>query len=95
MSHPDTAARIGALLRERLSPQQLEIRDDSAAHAGHGAAGGHFRVRVVSTDFRGLKPLARHRLVNALLAPLYASEVHALTLETLTPEESTLTTLSN
>jgi len=86
---PSTAKRIEALLQQRLLPAHLEIRDDSAAHAGHASAGGkgHFRLRIVSTCFTGLKPLQRHRLVNEVLSPLFDTEVHALAMETLTPDE--------
>ncbi|HXU12184.1 MAG TPA: BolA family transcriptional regulator, partial [Candidatus Binatia bacterium] len=31
-------ARIEAILRARFRPDRLEIRDDSAAHAGHAGA---------------------------------------------------------
>jgi len=84
-----TAKRIQALLQQRLLPTHLEVRDDSAAHAGHTSAGGkgHFRLRIVSTCFAGMKPLQRHRLVNEVLSPLFESEVHALAMETLTPDE--------
>jgi BolA protein len=84
-----TAAHIVSLLQRRLQPAHLEVRDDSAAHAGHASAGGkgHFRVRIVSTCFEGLKPVQRHRLVNETLAPLFETELHALAMETLTPDE--------
>ena len=83
-----TARRIEHLLQQRLAPTHLEVRDESAAHIGHANAGkGHFRVKVVSTCFAGLKPLQRHRLVNETLAPLFETEVHALAMETLTPQE--------
>jgi BolA protein len=84
-----TAARIERLLQQRLLPTHLEVRDESAAHAGHASAGGkgHFRLRIVSTCFAGLKPIQRHRLVNDLLAPLYETELHAVAMETLTPDE--------
>jgi BolA protein len=90
MSVPSpTAARLEQVLTERFRPEHLEIRDESAAHAGHAGArgGGHFRVRIVSVSFSGLKSLQRHRLVNEALAPLFRTEVHALAMETLTPEE--------
>ena len=92
MSQPaSTAARIQSLLQQRLTPAHLEVRDESAAHAGHasGAGKGHFRLRIVSTCFEGLKPLQRHRLVNDALAPLFETELHALAMETLTPDEFT------
>jgi BolA family transcriptional regulator, general stress-responsive regulator len=86
---PSTAKRIESLLRQRLLPSHLEVRDDSAAHVGHASAGGkgHFRLRIVSTCFAGLKPLQRHRLVNEVLSPLFATELHAVAMETLTPDE--------
>jgi BolA protein len=84
-----TAARIESLLQQRLLPAHLEVHDDSAAHAGHASAGGkgHFRLRIVSTCFAGLRPLQRHRLVNEVLSPLFATELHAVAMETLTPDE--------
>jgi BolA protein len=90
MSQPvSTAARIESLLQQRLLPVHLEVRDDSAAHAGHASAGGkgHFRLRIVSTCFAGLRPLQRHRLVNEVLSPLFATALHAVAMETLTPDE--------
>jgi BolA family transcriptional regulator, general stress-responsive regulator len=90
MSEPvSTAARIESLLQQRLLPAHLEVHDDSAAHAGHASAGGkgHFRLRIVSTCFAGLRPLQRHRLVNQVLSPLFATELHAVAMETLTPDE--------
>jgi len=92
-----TAAQIECLLQQGLEPTHLTIRDESDAHAGHASGGGkrHFRLRIVSMSFRGLKPLQRHRLVNNLLAPLFQTDLHALAMETLTPEEFTLRNLRN
>ena len=90
MSHAAvTAARIQSLLQQRLTPAHLEVRDESAAHAGHasGAGKGHFRLRIVSECFVGLKPLQRHRQVNEALSGLFENELHALAMETLTPDE--------
>jgi BolA family transcriptional regulator, general stress-responsive regulator len=88
----DTSSPVGQieqLLRERLQPLHLRVRDDSHAHAGHQSAGGkgHFHVTVVSTSFEGLRPLQRHRLVNETLARLFDTHIHALAMETLTPRE--------
>lgn len=83
-----TASRIEVLLREALQPEFLEVRDESAAHAGHANAGkGHFRLRIVSNRFEGQKPLQRHRLINEALSTLFESGVHALAIEALTPQE--------
>jgi BolA protein len=84
-----TAAHIEQLLQQRLKPAHLEVHDDSRAHVGHSGADGkgHFHLKIVSSCFEGMKPVARHRLVNDTLAPLFETEVHALGLETLTPGE--------
>jgi BolA protein len=82
--------RIRALVQDRLAPQQLEVLDESAAHAGHAGAaggGGHFRVRVVSDAFSGLSRLQRHRLVHEALGELFRHEIHALALTALAPDE--------
>ena len=60
------AERIVAELRQALNTEQVELIDDSHLHAGHAGAKegkGHFRVRVVSADFDGLRTLQRHQLV--------------------------------
>jgi BolA protein len=88
-ARPSTASHIERLLQQHLKPAHLEVRDDSRAHAGHSSAGGkgHFHLKIVSTCFQGLNPLQRHRLVNETLAPLFETEVHALGMQTLTPDE--------
>ena len=86
----DRVARIEQCLQHALQPQQLQVHDDSAAHAGHaGAAGGkgHFRVRIVSERFAGLSALQRHRLVNEALAPLWDSDLHAVSISAFTLDE--------
>jgi BolA protein len=84
-----TADRI----RDRLiplAPLLIELRDDSASHAGHpGAAsgGGHYELRLVSAQFAGLSKIARHRLVYHLLGDLMQREIHALAMNLLAPDE--------
>jgi BolA protein len=81
------------IIRQRLNaslhPEKIEIRDDSAQHAGHAGAreGGHFHVRVVSPSFAGLSPIQRHRRVYEALGDLKQAGIHALSLETLAPGE--------
>jgi BolA protein len=80
--------RIRSTLQERFAPQQLDIRDESAAHAGHAGGGkGHFRVRIVSPSFAGQTLVQRHRLVHDALAQLLATEIHALALSAKAPDE--------
>lgn len=83
---------IRAKLERAFSPSYLVIEDESAMHAGHaGAAPGgqtHFRVRIVAEAFRGQAKIARQRQVYALLKEEFAAGLHALALQTLTPEEA-------
>lgn len=53
-----------------------------------GEDGAHFRARVVYAAFEGKGTLARHRLVYAALGKAVGREIHALSLQTLTPEEA-------
>jgi BolA protein len=79
-------ARLAALL-----PDSLRIEDESHLHAGHaGAAGGagHYRVHIVAACFKGLRPIARHRLVYDQVQDLMPHEVHALSIHALAPDES-------
>ena len=47
----------------------------------------HFEALVVTAAFDGLRKLARHRLVYKCLGTLVGNEIHALSLQTLTPDE--------
>jgi BolA protein len=83
-------ARIEQRLRAALEPEDLEIIDDSAAHAGHAGArdgGGHFNVLIVSGQFADKSPLQRHRLVYTALDDMMPREIHALSIKALTPDE--------
>jgi acid stress-induced BolA-like protein IbaG/YrbA len=48
----------------------------------------HFSVRVVAGEFSGKKSLARHQLVYRTLGNLVGREIHALSIEALTPDEA-------
>ncbi len=75
------------LLRERLSalePTELDIIDESHLHIGHAGArdgAGHFRVRIVSPRFQGLRTVASHRLVYDLVRDLMPHPIHALAID--------------
>jgi BolA protein len=79
--------RLRAALQAALEPTQLDIRDDSAQHAGHVGAreGGHFSIRIASARFVGLGPVARHRLIYAAVAPLMGRDIHALSIDARLP----------
>jgi BolA protein len=79
-------------LKAALQPLRLEVRDDSAHHAGHAGAresgGGHFDVTIVSVVFHGKGLLERHRLVYDALGETMRREIHALSIHALSPEEA-------
>ena len=73
-----------------LVPEHIDLRDDSAAHAGHpGAArgGGHYRLTIVSDQFFGKPTQARHRMVYSALGDMLQHEIHALSIKAYTPGE--------
>lgn len=80
-------------LQAAFTIRRLMIDDESYLHAGHAGAasgGGHFKVSIVAPEFEGLTAVARHRAVYAALNRHIPSEIHALTITALTPQEAGL-----
>ena len=78
-------------LETALSPQRLEIIDDSESHRGHGGfrEGGesHFNMEIVAEAFEGASRVARQRMVFDVLKEELAGPVHALSVRCMTPGE--------
>ncbi len=90
MEAMDRRSRIEARLAEHFECSHLEVIDESHLHAGHAGAksgAGHFRVVIVSQHFAGAGRVERQRLVYAALADEMGPEIHALSMQTLSPEE--------
>ena len=96
MSDGTVAAIIREKLETALSPQRLEIEDDSGRHAGHHHEGGmdakpggesHFNLLIVSSAFEGQSRVLRQRAVNELLREELAGPIHALSIKALAPGE--------
>jgi acid stress-induced BolA-like protein IbaG/YrbA len=49
--------------------------------------GQHFQALVVSAEFAGRTRIQRHQLVYATLGERMREEIHALSMQTLTPDE--------
>jgi BolA protein len=83
---------ITARLEAALAPSHLVVSNDSAQHAGHagddGTGESHFSVVVESAAFAGQSRVARQRMVNAALADLLATRIHALAIRTVVPGEA-------
>ncbi len=73
-----------------LEPQQLEILDDSALHAGHAGnqGGGHYTIRITSLHFSQKSPIMRHRLIYQALSDLIPDKIHALRIIATAPDDS-------
>ena len=89
MSDP-RLAEIRERLETALAPAEIELDDESALHAGHAGAasgGGHYRLKIVSAKFEGLKLVMRHRLVYDSVHDMMHKEIHALAITALAPSE--------
>ena len=71
--------QVAELIRHALPDAQVAVEsaDDT-----------HFAARVISTAFTGRARIARHQLVYGALGELVGREIHALSIEALTPQES-------
>ncbi len=77
-------------LRKAFQVSHLQIDDESHLHAGHAGAasgGGHFKLKIVAPEFKGLNLVARYRAVYAALHRHIPSEIHALNITALAPDE--------
>jgi BolA protein len=83
---------LAQAIKERLAaldPVSMELLDESGQHIGHAGykpGGSHFRVTVVSEQFRGLSAMQRHRRVYEVLGPLM-QDIHALAIRAVAPDE--------
>jgi BolA protein len=79
--------KLRAALERALQPTLLDIRDDSAKHAGHEGAreGGHFHVTIAAPGFAGVSAVERHRMVYAAAAELMGRDIHALSIDARAP----------
>ena len=73
-----TADQLQQLIAAGLPCEHLEVEGD----------GRHWFATIVSPEFEGKRPIARHQRVYATLGErLKSDEVHALSMKTLTPAE--------
>ncbi|HEY4127645.1 MAG TPA: BolA/IbaG family iron-sulfur metabolism protein [Gammaproteobacteria bacterium] len=73
-------AEVKALIQQGLPSATVEVSGEDHTH---------FEALVVSAEFEGKRPLARHQMVYATLGTRMGREIHALSLRTLTPAEQT------
>ncbi|ARU03898.1 BolA family transcriptional regulator [Comamonas serinivorans] len=72
------AQELESIIRAGLPCEHLHVEGD----------GRHWFATIVSAEFEGKRPIARHQRVYATLGEKMATdEVHALSMKTLTPGE--------
>lgn len=75
-----SAADIERFIKEALPDAKVEIRD----LAGDG---DHYAANVISAAFKGRSRVQQHQMVYAALKGRMGGELHALALQTSTPED--------
>ena len=68
---------VRGYIAQGLECDHLEVSGD----------GQHFEAVIVSGAFEGLRSIARHQKVYAVLGDRMREEIHALSMKTLTPAE--------
>ena len=81
------AQAIQMKLTEKFVPKHLEIINESYMHNVPRGSETHFKVVVVSDQFKDVKLIGRHRLVNDVLSQELQSGVHALSIVAKTPDQ--------
>ncbi len=79
--------QITQTLSNALRPTHLDVINESGMHNVPKGSETHFKVVAVSDQFSEQSLVNRHRMINALLAEQLAGDVHALSLQTMTPDE--------
>ena len=78
MNGPITPERVAELIRAGLPGAAVRVESEDNTH---------FASQIVAAQFSGLRPIARHQLVYRALGELMGREIHALSIEALTPDE--------
>lgn len=79
--------KIEQLINQSIQPLFLKVEDESHKHHVPDDAQTHFKVTAVSSVFKGLSLIKRHRMVNQLLVEEFQQGLHALSMHLYTEEE--------
>ena len=72
------AGAIQSTLQNAFPEAQIQVLGDD---------GVHFEAQIVSPQFAGKSPIARHRMVYAALGDAMESAIHALSIKAIAPDE--------
>ena len=70
---------VARLIRAGLPGADVRVQSDDDTH---------FQARIVAEQFAGKRGVARHQLVYRTLGERMGREIHALSIEALTPAEA-------
>lgn len=73
------AAQVKKLIETGLAGAQVHVASDDDTH---------FEAVIVAPQFVGKRTLQRHQLVYGALGALMGREIHALSMQVMTPEEA-------
>jgi BolA protein len=65
----------------------LEVINESHMHNVPPGSESHFKVIIISDEFEGVRLIHRHQRINNILVDELKNSIHALALQTLTPNE--------
>jgi acid stress-induced BolA-like protein IbaG/YrbA len=74
--HPD---KVAEMIRAALPGAAVRVESPDQTH---------YSARVVAAEFTGKRSIARHQMVYRALGELVGREIHALSIEALTPDEA-------
>jgi len=78
---------ITSKLEQAFSPEHLEVINESHMHNVPPGSESHFKIVIVSDEFKDKMLIARHRMVNKALQQELDDGIHAMALHTMTMEE--------
>ena len=81
--------KIISLIENNINVEYISIRDRNSGHKHHKHydGGGHFKLHVVSDDFKNMPLLKRHQVIYKLVNHMIQKEIHALSMITQTITE--------
>ena len=85
-------AKITDILNKNFDIYRCYVSDVSESHKGHsGYIKGeetHFKITIISNDFKNKNRLERHKMVNNFLKNEFLGSLHSITYKLMTVSES-------
>ena len=83
--------KIEQIILKSFDPYFFSVLDVSEQHRGHQNfkenVESHFEIIIVSEQFKNMKRIDRHRIVNHSLKEEFSSDLHSAIIKTYTIEE--------